>query len=116
MKRLFFLSILAAGIVAADVTGTWHVAVELGVGSGSPTFVLKQQGTKITGTYSGTLGEAPISGKLEGDKIEITFEAETAGQKFKVVYTGTVKDSKEMAGTVVYGELSDGTFTAKKKE
>lgn len=117
MPRFIVSLIVFAGLsLAADVTGTWYFAVELSVGSGSPTLVLKQEGNKVTGTYSGTLGEAPVKGNVDGDKVEIMFETETAGQKFKVTYTGTVKDDKEMSGKVAYGEIGEGTFTAKKKE
>lgn len=114
--RLLPLLVLSVSVFAADVTGTWNVAVELSVGSGSPTIVLKQQGEKLSGTYTGTLGEAPVSGKIDGDKVEFWFEAEAAGQKFRATYKGVVKDGKAMQGTVDYSGIGDGTFTAKKKE
>jgi hypothetical protein len=116
MRCLLVLLLNLAPAWAADVTGTWNFAVELGVGSGSPIFVFKQQGDKITGTYSGTLGEAPVTGKIEGDKIEFSFEANAAGEKFRAVYKGVVKNGNTMQGTVDYGQVGDGTFTAKKKE
>lgn len=116
MKFLSALLLSMTAALAADVTGTWNLAVELSVGSGNPTIVLRQQGEKLTGTYSGTLGEAPVSGKIEGDKIEFWFEAEAAGQKFRAVYKGVVKGGNAMQGTVDYGEIGDGSFTAKKKE
>ncbi len=116
MKTAIALLLFAVSSLAADVTGTWSFAVELSVGSGAPTFVLKQEGAKISGTYSGTMGEAPVAGKLEGDAIDLTFEAEVAGEKVKVVYTGTVKSPTTMAGKVSYGSISDGTWTARKKE
>lgn len=115
--RVFFAAMLAAASVfAADVTGTWYAAVELSAGSGAPTLTFDQKGNKITGKYSGTLGDVPLAGVIDGNKIEFSFEAEASGQKFKVVYSGTLKNDKEMEGKVVYGELGDGTFTAKKKE
>lgn len=116
MKFAALVVLSAAASFAADVTGTWNLAVELSVGSGNPLVVLKQQGDKLTGTYSGTLGEAPVTGKIEGDKIEFWFEAEAAGQRFRAVYKGVVKDGKTMQGTVEYGEIGDGTFTGRKKE
>jgi hypothetical protein len=116
MRALLVLVLSLLPALAADVTGTWNFAVELGVGSGNPTFVLKQQGEKITGTYSGTLGEAPVTGKIEGDNIEFWFEADAAGEKFRASYKGVVKNGNTIEGKVVYGGLGDGTFTAKKKE
>ena len=116
MRPLMVLALSLAPVLAADVTGTWNLAVELSVGSGNPTIVLKQQGEKLTGTYTGTLGEAPVQGKITGDNVEFWFEAEAAGQKFRATYKGTVKSGNSMQGTVDYSGIGDGTFTAKKKE
>lgn len=114
--KLWPVLFLSAAAFATDVTGTWNLAVELSVGSGNPLIVLRQEGEKLTGTYSGTLGEAPVTGKIEGDKIEFWFEAEAQGQRFRATYKGVVKDGKTIEGTVDYAGIGDGTFTAKKKE
>ncbi|MFV8227053.1 hypothetical protein ACNKXV_13975, partial [Christiangramia aquimixticola] len=68
---LFFLLIFAFGFFAQaqtkiDLTGTWTVDVQTDMGSGNPTFVLKQEGEKITGTYSGSLGDSQVTGTLKG--------------------------------------------------
>ena len=79
-------------------------------GSGTATFVLKQDGDKLSGTYSGALGEAKVTGSLKGDEVEWTFETEDAG---KVVYKGKL-DGAKIKGTVEYGQLGKGNFTAEK--
>jgi len=103
----------AALLWAADVTGTWNAKVELGNGmSGSPTFVLKQAGEKLTGTYSGALGEAPITGTVKGNDVVIDFEAAGA----HIHYAGKLdKDGNKIEGTVDYGGQASGTFTATRK-
>ena len=118
MNRLSLLFLLSASFLwGADVTGTWYCTVELPAGSGSPTLVLKQEGEKITGTYSGTLGETTVQGTVSGDKVEISFDTEAGGQKFKVTYNATLKNNdKEMEGRVIYGDLGEGAFSARKKE
>jgi hypothetical protein len=115
-KMLALLALSAAAAIAADVTGTWYFNVEMSIGSGTPTFQLKQEGTALTGTYNGTLGELPIKGKVDGDKIVITFEADAGGEKFTATYTGVIKGLKDMEGTVKYGTLADGTWKANRKE
>jgi hypothetical protein len=97
-----------------DVTGTWAMAVETGAGSGTPTFVLKQDGEKLTGQYSGQLGEAPVTGTLKGSAIELVYDVNVQGTAIHVTYTGTA-DSSSMKGTVKLGDLGEGTFTGKKK-
>lgn len=53
---------IAASLLGADVNGTWNAKVETDAGSGTPVFVLKQSGEKLSGTYSGALGETQVSG------------------------------------------------------
>ena len=110
--RLLGLFILAAAMTfAADITGKWTANVVLDAGSGSPNFEFHQTGDKITGTYSGTVGEAKLTGTVTGNKVEFSFEAGEAGS---VKYSGTLDGDKKMSGTCEYGALGKGTFTATK--
>ncbi|MEZ5418909.1 MAG: hypothetical protein R2708_16425 [Vicinamibacterales bacterium] len=123
-SRRQFAVILSALVVSAtlalqaqkiDVTGDWAFTVETGAGSGSPAVTLKQDGEKLTGTYSGQLGNAPLTGTVKGTAIQFSFNGEIQGQSFDVNYEGTV-DGATMKGSMsgAGGQLS-GTFTAKKK-
>jgi hypothetical protein len=112
MRKLIALILLSVAAWAADVSGTWSAAVVLDAGQGTATFVFKQSGNKLTGTYSGTLGKADVTGTVEGNKIEWSFENPDAG---KVSYSGTLDGDKKIKGTVVYGQLGNGTFTADKQ-
>jgi hypothetical protein len=105
--------LLAASLFAADVTGTWNATVDLGGQGGTPTFVLKQDGEKLTGTYSGALGEAPLHGTIKGNEIVFDFDVQGAA----VHYAGKLDaDGKKMQGTCDYGGQASGTFTASKSE
>ncbi len=108
------VTLLATSVLAAvDLTGTWNCKVVLGEQSGTPTFVLKQQGEKLTGTYSGALGDAPVTGTVKGSDVTIDFEASGA----QIHYAGKVdKDGKKIEGTCDYGGQASGTFVATKKE
>jgi len=110
---LSLVLLLAASAFAVDLTGTWNAKVEMSTGqSGAPTFVLKQEGEKLTGTYSGALGEAPIKGTVKGSDVTIDFETSGA----QIHYAGKVdKDGKQIEGTVDYGGQASGKFTAIKK-
>ena len=99
---------------AADISGTWVMSVQTSVGSGSPTFVLKQQGNQVSGTYSGLLGSAPVSGSVNGNKVKLTFQGSAGGQQGTVEYAGSV-DGAKMSGTVKLGDAGQGTFTGNKK-
>ena len=117
-KALRFLVALAVpGLVAwaADISGTWNFSVETDQGTGNPTFALKQEGEKLTGTYTGILGQANIAGSVKGDQVVIQFVVDAGGQTVKVVYSGTIESPTRMKGKVQLGELASGTWTATKK-
>jgi hypothetical protein len=106
----------AAGQAAkVDVTGKWAFAVETGAGSGNPVMTFKQEGEKLTGHYSGQLGEADLTGTVKGQDIEFKFSVDAQGQSLNAVYTGTVDGKDSMKGTVSLVGLGDGTFTAKRQ-
>jgi hypothetical protein len=126
MKKSFsFIIVLLVGFSAmmsftffpvnvqkSKITGTWNMSVETSAGSGTPTFVLKQEGdTLITGTYSGQLGEAPVKGTIKGNDVRLEFNI--SGNLIE--YTGTV-DGDNMKGRVKLGSMAEGTFTGKRKE
>lgn len=110
---MLLLSCLPA--FGADLSGSWDLVVELSVGTGPVSLVVKQSGDKLTGTYTGTLGEAPLSGTVKGEQVVIVVDATYGGEKVKITYTGTLKTEKRIEGTAVYGSLGDGTFVGTKK-
>ena len=97
-----------------DVTGTWTFQVESSAGSGTPTMTFKQDGDKLSGHYSGQLGEAPLAGTVKGTAIEFAIDISLEGNTRHIVYAGAV-EKDGLKGTVKLGELGEGTFTAKKK-
>jgi hypothetical protein len=115
MIRFAILFLTAWLAWAADVSGTWIFDVETSAGSGTPTFVLKQNGEKLSGTYSGALGAAEISGTVKGNQIRIEFIVNLGGDSGKVVYTGTIESPTRMKGNCDLGGVAEGTWTGNKK-
>jgi hypothetical protein len=106
------LACLSSVLNAADISGTWAAAVTLDAGSGTATFVFKQDGENLSGTYTGQVGTAKVTGTVKGSDVEWSFEG---GQAGKISYKGKLDAAGKIAGTVEYGELGKGTFTAEKK-
>jgi len=121
------LSALAAAVVLCgatavlaqaaktDVTGKWTFTVETGAGSGTPTMTFKQEGEKLTGHYSGQLGEADLAGSVKGQNVEFKFTVDVQGQQLNCIYTGALDGKDSMKGKVDLVGLGEGTFTAKKQ-
>jgi hypothetical protein len=110
------LCLATTAAYAADVTGKWEFNVETAAGSGSPTFVFKQTGEKLTGTYSGTFGTAELTGTVKGDEINFSFEASMGDQKGTIVYKGKIESPTKMKGDVDLSGLGAGSWTGTKKE
>ncbi|MDX2153021.1 MAG: hypothetical protein SFV54_19920 [Bryobacteraceae bacterium] len=114
MRRLLLLVLAALPLFAADISGRWSVSIDLSAGSGDADFVFEQHGEKLKGTYSGLLGKREVTGTVNGDKVEFQFTGEANGQSITAKFTGTVTAADKMNGKAVYGDLADGTFTARK--
>jgi hypothetical protein len=99
-----------------DVTGAWALQLDLGNGQGgSPSVTLKQDGEKLTGTYSSqVIGEHQVTGTVKGTAVTFGFEASFDGNAVKITYSGTV-EKDTMKGDVQLGDFAKGTFTGKKK-
>ena len=110
LAGIVFLCAITA--LAADLTGTWTAAVTLDAGSGTATFNFTQKGEALSGSYTGTFGAAKLTGTVKGDQAEWSFDADQVG---KIVYKGSMDGPTKMKGSVEYGQLGKGTFTAEKK-
>jgi hypothetical protein len=111
------LAVLSAPIAAQNpnLTGKWLFAVETSAGGGTPTITLKQDGDKLTGHYSGQLGEADLTGTVKGQEIAFKFSVDAQGNNLDCTYTGTIESKDSLKGKVNIAGLADGTFTAKKQ-
>lgn len=110
---LFLSFVLAISIHAQEkinLSGTWVVDVQTDMGSGNPTFVLKQEGEKISGTYTGSLGESPVSGSLKGNVLHLEFSI----QGNLITYDGTAT-ATSINGKVNLADMASGTFSGKRK-
>jgi len=99
----------------ADVAGTWNISLDIGGNTATPSVTFKQDGENLTGIYSSQmLGEQKVTGTIKGNAITFEFTASFDGNAVKVTYSGTV-DKTTMKGKVTFGDMGEGTFTAKKQ-
>ena len=98
-----------------NVTGKWAFNVETAAGSGTPTITFTQDGEKLTGKYSGQLGEADLTGTVKGQDIAFGFNVDAQGTMLNFKYTGTIENKDALKGKVEIVGLGEGTFTAKRQ-
>jgi hypothetical protein len=91
-----------AGASATDISGTWTLAVFPGDKPINNTFVFKQEGAKLSGTYSGPYGESQVSGAMKGDNVVFGFKVKDPGSKGVAIVTfnGAVESPTKMTGSV----------------
>ena len=112
------MAIGAISLVAqakVDLTGKWAFAVQTDAGSGTPTVTLKQDGEKLTGHYTGQLGDVDVTGSVKGNDFSFSFSSDLQGTKLDVTYKGTIVNKDELKGSVSIAGLGEGTFTAKRQ-
>ncbi len=100
------MMLTAATAMAADVTGTWSATIQTPNGDMELSYILKQDGAKVTGTVQGSMGD-PLevtNGKIDGDQL--AFDVSFGEMAFH--YAGTV-NGDEIKATV---KSDSGDFPA----
>jgi len=122
---LLSLALLSSPLAAAqapapkalDVTGKWGVVLELSIGTSNPTLMLKQDGNKVTGTYTGRYGDSKLTGTID-DKRVLTFQVALSaeGNDVTMLFTGEVSADGQFVpkGVVNIEGLGEGAWAAKK--
>ena len=100
---------------ALNVAGKWTMTLELSIGTATPALDLKQDGEKITGTYTGRYGTSDLTGTLKGRTIEFSLQINAEGQLASMNFTGEVSaDAESMKGTATIEGLGDATWSARR--
>jgi len=111
---VFVAASVSSAATQDSVAGTWNLSVVFDQGSGAPTVVFQQDGEKLTGTYTGQMGEYPLKGTFKDKKIAFTVSVNMQGNEIALVYTGTLEADGTLKGTVDLGGMAGGTWTGKK--
>jgi hypothetical protein len=121
-KRGFFAVAAAAlllgeiqGACAADVSGTWKIDGSVFGFAVKPTCTFKQDGTKLTGTCSGSPNNAPLTGEApDGKTVNWAYTADDKGDKHDMKFMGVLDSDKTMKGKFT-ADGHGGKFTAQEQ-
>lgn len=101
---------------AVNVTGLWRFEVETPNGKGTPEFQIVHAGQNLIGHYKGLLGEAEVTGGVSKEKdLRLNFVVTRDGEELPIFYTGTIENASSMQGKVKFGDVGEGTWTAKRQ-
>ncbi len=98
-----------------NIAGKWTMTLEMSMGTATPTLELKQDGEKITGTYTGRYGTFPLQGTLSGTAIVISVTMTAEGESVEMTFSGEVTaGAQTMKGNASLGGMGEATWSAKK--
>lgn len=101
---------------AVALTGKWQMTLEMEVGTSSPVLVLKHEGEKLTGTYTGRYGEYPLVGKVDGRKVEFVVTISAEGTETVMSFAGELTAADGiLRGSANLGGMGDATWLAKRE-
>lgn len=101
----------------SDVSGSWNATLQLDTITATPTFTLKQEGSKLTGEYvSQQYGKFPLTGEVTGTAVTFTVSMNIEGNALNAVYTGVLQADGSLKGSVDIGGAMGGSFSATKKK
>ena len=118
------LAIVAVALVATaftaaalhDLSGRWMLAVVTDNGTGYPTLELKQEGDRVTGSYtSNAMGNRSNSGTVRGDTLTFTLSASGAGEGVVLTYTARIIGTDSLNGSVDFAGMGGASFTGKRQ-
>jgi hypothetical protein len=93
---------LPSSATAADITGTWEVTIHYPSENGGDyqaTYVLKQDGEKVTGTYHGTFGPADVTGTVKANDVTLSVTVPSLTM-VTAHFSGRLTSATKMSGTV----------------
>lgn len=105
MKLLAVSLAMALAADTSTVTGTWNMGLQ-GDHVIPTALVLKQQGTKVTGTFAlptqniGQRVEVELTGDFVDRTLELSGAVENAADPTTVAISGTLKDDGSLEGTL----------------
>jgi hypothetical protein len=96
-----------------NFSGTWNLTVNLGQGDKNATLTLQQEGDRISGSISGSLGAGEIANASATTAGEVRFSVplEIEGQTKEATFVGTLTGD-QIRGTATVVGMAPGSFTA----
>ena len=95
-----------APLAQSNVSGSWELNINGPQGPITATANLKQDGEKVTGTFSGPQGDVETSGTMKGNTLSLAFSVPTSQGVLSITMTG------EVSGTSIKGVLDFQMGTA----
>jgi L-seryl-tRNA(Ser) seleniumtransferase len=98
---------------SADVSGRWDVDVQYSKGTARHRLTLIATGNQIEGTHGGRRLEGPISGTIDGDRVQLRSSLPIQGTRLGFRFDGRLA-GETMDGEVDLGEYGSARWSARR--
>jgi hypothetical protein len=108
---------LPASATAADITGTWELTIHYQPDDSDylATYILKQEGEKITGAYHGLHGPADVTGTVKSNDVTLSVTVQSL-TTITAHFSGKITSATKMSGTVTGTSDKPRKWSAEKKK
>jgi hypothetical protein len=112
LLAVFLVSIVPLS-AQADVAGEWAVTFQTPGGPEEFTMFVAQNGARLTGRLTSDVGEFPLTGAVDGNRVRIVWSLPEQGKLLEITFTGTI-DGDSITGTAKLGDLGQGPMSAER--
>jgi hypothetical protein len=93
------------------IDGSWNVTMQspMGPRPGKATFTAA--GNDLSGTFGGDAGAVPLTGSVDGGNVKWSATVPGPMGEMNLQFSGAL-DGDNISGSVQFGALASGTFTA----
>jgi hypothetical protein len=99
---------------APQLAGKWQVSLEMEVGTAAVVMTFKQDGEKLTGTYTGRYGEYPFVGTIKGRTLDFVVTINAEGTETKMHFIGELAATGDVIkGSANLGGMGEAGWIAK---
>jgi hypothetical protein len=112
LLAVFLVSIVPL-FAQADVAGEWAVTFQTPGGPEEFMMFVAQNGAKLTGRLTSDVGEFPLTGAVDGNRVRIVWSLPEQGKLLEITFTGTI-DGDSITGTAKIGDLGQGPMSAER--
>jgi hypothetical protein len=117
MARLFStmaaIVLVSAALSAQSISGDWDLNINGPEGPIAATATLKQDGEKLTGSFTTPQGTVEVAGTYKGNTVTLAFQVQTPNGALDIKVNGEV-DGGSIKGIIDFG-MGMADFTAEKK-